>query len=493
MRAALGASRERLVRQLMVEIFFLAALGAGGGLLLARWAVDGLLALMAGPTTPVEVGLDGTVFLFTLAVTLAAATLSGLAPAMFTTRADLVAALKTRFMPAPDRGTSGPLVVCQIAVCLVLVVGASLLARSLQALERQDIGFHADDVLVSRIYPRMVGYEPERVGELYRRLQERLAALPGVRSVTIARYSPFSGTSSRNSGSVEEYTPRSGEDVTLETIQVGASYPETLGIPLVLGRAIGPLDATGGARVGMVNQAFVRRYLPDGNPLGRRFSIGGEVPDTEIVGVVGDVQFHNVRDEVEPMVFVPWLAAYGQFVLDAEVAVRTTTHGGATPEDIRRAIRDVDGSLPLEGPRPLYNQIANSFQIERLFARFVGAFSALALVLACVGLCGLVTQGVSRRTQEIGLRMALGAQRRQILWMILRRALRLVAVGLLIGVPAAFGASQLLASVLFGVTPADPASFVLGVTALGSVGTMAVLIPACRAARVDPLVALRSE
>jgi predicted permease len=498
-RMALGATPARIVRQLLIESLLLAAIGAACAIVLARWVVGALLVLVVSPAAPVHATLNGPVLAATIVLAFVAGTLFGLAPAVQAGRVDLVTAMKSG-----TRGTaasrvrysaSGLLVAAQIAVSLVLLVGAGLFARSLFNLQQQALGFDRDRVLLARINPRLAGYKPSDVGVLYRKLYDRLRALPGVTNATLASYSPFSGATSKETVTVEGYTPKPGENVETENIYVAPSYAETLGIRLVAGRTIGPADGAGAPLVAMVNEAFVRRYLPGANALGRHFRLGeGDVAKSyEIVGVVQDARFHDARDPIEPIAFLALLQDATQFALSAEAAVQTAGDPAAAANELRQAIADVDRNVPVNDPRPLGAQVSQSFDTERLAARLVTAFGALALLLACVGLYGVVSQAVARRTNEIGVRMALGAERRDVVWMILRETLALVGAGVAVGLPAALGAARLVRSQLFGLGAADPASFTIAAVVLTIVAIAAASFPARRASRVDPMVALRYE
>jgi len=498
-RLALGASPGRLARQLLTESVLLALCGAVAGVLLARWAVRGLLVLVASRTTPLRADPDWRILALTAAIACASGIVFGLAPALAAGRLDLVGALKSREQGASGGrrtlGLTRGLVVGQIAISVILLVGAMLFARSLLNLETRPLGFDEEHVLLARVNPRLAGYKPADVAQLHRRIFDRVSALPGVRAATIARYSPMSGTRSSNSGAVEGYVPKDKETVELETQLVAPDYPSTMGIPLLRGRAIGPLDVAGSAKVGMVNETFVKKYLPDENPIGRHFSVDDErAPDVEIVGVLKDVVFReDAADKPVPIVFMALFQQTDQFALDAEVAIRTEGDPAAAANELRRAIADVDPNLPVNDPRPIRDQVKGNFDSQRLAARLVGFFGGVALLLACVGLYGVVSQDVQRRTNEIGVRMALGAARPTVLWMILRDILTLLGVGLAIGIPAAVGAARLVSSQLYGVSPAAPGAFLLAALALGGVALATGLIPALRASRVDPMVALRYE
>ncbi|HLW97446.1 MAG TPA: ABC transporter permease [Candidatus Acidoferrales bacterium] len=497
-RLAMGASRGRLIRQLLTESVLLAALGAGGGMLLAVWAIAALVSVVA-PNAPIHPHLNGLVLGFTLGITLASGILFGLAPALQAGKTDLVTALKLGGgRVAGNRkkvGLTQALVVGQIAISLVLLVGASLFARSLLNMEKLPLGFNQENVLLARLNPRIAGYKPAEVGALYRKLYDRLSALPGVEAATLASYSPLSGSNSTSSLNIQGYVEKPHESPEAQRIYVGPNYPKALGMPLLLGREIGLQDTPGAPKVAMVNEAFVRSYFPKENPIGHRFSFEGskDQADIEIIGVLKDAQFENVQKKIQETVFQALLQDQSQFALSAEVELRTARDPGGMASVVRTAIGQEDSKLPISGVQSLREQVEGNFNQERLAARLVSFFGGLALLLACLGLYGVVAQGVSRRTNEIGIRMALGAQRGRILWMVFRDTMLLLIAGLAVGIPAAVGATRLIANQLFGLGPWDALSFVLAILILGLVTALAGFLPARRASRVDPIVALRYE
>jgi predicted permease len=493
-RAALGASRPRLALQLLSESALLGLLGAIGGLLVAQWTMDAALVLIEAETAPLDASLDSTAMAFTVGLTLVTVLAFGVAPALLASRVDLATVLKPALaQPRRRLGPTESLVALQIAFSVALVVASALLARSVWALLNEHVGFTTEQVVLVRVHPRLAGYDPDGVGNLYRQLRERLGAVRGVESVTIARYSPFSGSRSLNRGVIEGYTPSPDEEVALETVLVGPAYASTMGMSLVAGRELAVTDAADGRRVGVVNEAFVRRYLAGHNPIGRRFSVTAPRPDTEIVGVIRDAKFHDIRAAVEPMVFVPPLPLLGQATLDAELAVRTSARVEATAGQILGAIREVNAMLPIDDPKPLRTQVADSFRTERILASLVGALSVLALILASIGVYGTVSQSVLRRMKEIGLRLAIGSTRQQVLWMITRDTGRVLLSGIALGVPATIFAASFLSSLLFGVDATDPLSVAAGVAVLIAFTLAAALVPAYRAAGIDPMLVLRRE
>jgi predicted permease len=498
-RLALGASRARLIRQLLTESVMLAVVGAAFGILLAHWAVQVLVKFLAG-TSPLHTSLNLPILAFTVGITLVAGIIFGFAPALQAGRTDLVTALKmgsSRVAGGGRKfGTTQGLVVGQIAMSLVLLVGATLFARSLLNLENQPLGFNQENVELARINPRLAGYKTTEVGALYRKLYDRLHALPGVQSATIASYSPLSGSNSTSTLSVQGYEPKQNENTGAQTIFVGPDYPHTLGTPLLLGREIGMQDTVGAPKVAMVNEAFVRHFFPNQDPTGHRFGFGDEKSsgDYEIIGVLKDAQFESASaKKIQETVFPSILQDQTQFALSAELEVRMAGDPQSAVTAIRGAVSQEDARIPISTVQSFRDQIAGTLKQQKLAARLVSFFGALALLLACVGLYGVVAQGVARRTNEIGVRMALGAQRGNILWMVLRDTLALLLFGLAIGIPAAFGASHFISSQLYGVRATDTLSFSLGIVMLAVVTAIAGYLPARRASKVDPIVALHYE
>jgi len=493
-RLALGANRGRLLRQLFTEGLLLAALGAGVGLLIGYWGTQGLVALTHLENSPMHPRLNPVVLTFTLGITLFTGVFFGLAPAVQARKVDLINALK-----AGGRSVMGQrkftitqgLILGQITISLILLVGASLFSRSLLNIERQSLGFDQDNVLLASINPRIAGYKPTEVAALYRRLFEHLNSLPGVRVATIGRFSPFSGHVSASNVGVEGYSPRQNESMSVSDVLVGPAYSRTLGIPLLLGREIDLRDTEGSARVAMVNEAFVRHYFPAENPIGHRFSYGDQ--SYEIVGVLDNVLFEDAKSKVRDMIFRALLQDQTQSAITAELELRTMGDPGATASQVRHAVSQEDSKIPVTGVQTLRHQVEESFSEEKLAALLVSLFGGIALFLACIGLYGVTAQGVARRTNEIGVRMALGAGRHDILGMILRDTILLLGGGLLLGLPLSYAASRAISSQLFGLRHGDISSFIVAVAVLAIVMVLAGFLPARRATRVDAVVALRYE
>jgi predicted permease len=497
MRIALGAGRERLVRMLLTESLLLATLGGATGLLLALWGAEGL-KLLVSRTAPVDVGLSLPVLAFAMGASIVSGLLFGLAPALRAGRGDLETMLRSRSDPGGGRLRSGlapALVVAQVALSLVLLVGSGLLVRSLVNLARTDLGFSREGVVLVDIDARISGLATSEMSDYYRRLLDRVEAVPGVGAATVATFSPMSGSQRTSNITIAGYTPASGDDMIVGVNLVGPGYVGVLGLPLVAGREFDRRDTPAGPPVALVNQTFVRSFFPDGNALGRRLGFGDDASAAtiEIVGVVGDARYVDPKEKPTRTVILPLLQATDQTAFTSDLEVRTTLDPEGVIPALRRAVTEVDPRVPIASVVTLDRQIADARHTDTLFAQLVGGFGALALVLACVGLYGVVSQAVARRTNEVGIRMALGASRRDILMMILREAGGLVGVGLIIGLPASALASRLIAAQLFGVGAADPPTLGLASAVLASIAILAGYVPARRASRLDPNAALRTE
>jgi predicted permease len=498
MRLAMGAGRGRLVRMLLTESLLLAGAGGFAGLLLALWGVD-LLKTMVSKTAPVDVGLNVPVLAFTAATSMAAGILFGIAPALRAGRLDLASAMRSRH----EGGTGGRLrsglatglVVAQVALSLILLVGSGLLVRSLGNLATADTGFAREGVALLDIDTRVAGLKPEELAPYQTRLLERVRSLPGIVSATLTGFGPMSGHSSTSSLVVEGFTGPPGEPPLAKVLRASPQYARTLGITLVRGRDFDDRDAIGAPKVGLVNQAFARAYFPNTDPIGRRFGFEDkpEQADTVIVGLMADAKYDNPRDPANPMIVLPLLQEKGQMAYASDVEVRIAGDPDAALPALRKAVAEVDARVPVASTKTLARQVSDSLGVEMLLARLVSAFSALALLLACVGLYGVLSQAVARRTNEVGIRMALGADRHAILAMVLREAGSLIVVGLAIGIPGAVLAAGLLAHQLYGIGPTDPLTLASSSGVLLAVALLAGWVPAWRASRVEPLQALRTE
>ena len=497
LRLALGASRVRIVRQLLTESFLLAIFGTALGVLFAYWGRGMLVALrqFGGSSVVLDLHLDGGVLGFTIAVAIATTLLSGLAPALRSTRLSLGVEFQggARQLGAwPRSRLRQGLMVAQIALSLVLLVGTGLFVRTLRNLQSVDPGFNPHNLVLFRIDADSAGYRPEQFAGVHTRIQERLAGIPGVRAATFSNVELLAGVRSSRRLSVVDRTPTNGASGIFNTNGVAPNFFEAMQIPLLLGRAFSDHDSIAAPRVAIINQALARKLFDDDNPIGHRLLPstligGGEI---EIVGMVRDAKYTGLREEAPATAYLP---AAQQLDGSANYCARVAGDPGAVSAAIRAAVRDVDATLPVINLRTQDEQIERITSQERLFAWLSGCFGLVALVLACVGLHGLVSYVVVRRTGEIGLRMALGALPAQVLWVILRESMALVALGTVLGIVAAYGVSRVLGSMLFGLSPGDPLTYVAVALGLVGVALAASLHPARYATRIDPLVALRAE
>jgi predicted permease len=492
-RLALGASRRRLVRQLLTESLLLALLGGGAGLLVARWILDFLLSLISSGSR-LPVGLDPRVLGFTLVVSVLTALLFGLVPARRAARVDVDPALKSQAVIAgePLRGFSlrKGLVISQVALSLVLLIVAGLFLRSLQNLRRQELGFRPEGVLVANIDPQGGGYSPEQLPALYRDLTERLEALPGVDAASLSSYGLMTGSRRVLGVSVADYEPPSEEAALTEATLITPGYLDTIGAPLLAGRVLDERDREGTPRVAMVNEAFARHFFGTPAPLGKRFGVDGEESnqDIEIVGIVRDLKVHDLWDPAPRLAYLP-VAQSGSPLFSLQVHTRSEL----SASQLREVIADVAPELPVLSVRGLDEQVERTLRQERLLSQLTAFFGLLALVLAAVGLYGVLAYGVSQRTNEIGIRMALGAEPSRVLKTVLGTALGWVGTGIAIGLATALATSRFLSSLLFGLDPIDLATLLLTTAVLLFVAALAAWGPARRASRLDPVRALRYE
>ncbi len=498
LRLALGATRWRIIRQLLTESMLLAAIGGVCGVLLAQWGVTVLVNLVA-KGSPLDTRPDVGVLLFTLGVSILAGVLFGLVPAVQASRTNLSSAMKEKNRM---RGSflrfnlSSLMVVMQVGLSMVLLTGAGLFARSLVKLQGEDLGFDRSNLLLLGIDPRLAGYKPTELAALYQQVIDRVGSLPQVRNVSMATYAPLSGTRRTSSIAVTGYVAQPDEDLTVQDILTGPKYAETLGIPLLRGRDIEQRDTASSPLVAVVNSTFAEHYFKNQNPIGRTFTFDDETDkgqSIEIVGVVGDIKSDDPRDKPEATIYRPILQIQDQAAQLCTIHVRTLSDPSPLTNQVRQMINQIDDKLPIFGVTTFDEQLHDTLNQDRLIAQLVSFFGALALILACIGLYGVMAHGVARRTNEIGIRMALGARGSNIAWMILRETLYLVVAGLVIGVPAALFGARLIAAQLFDMSPTDPVTLAAAAIVLLGVALLAGYLPARRASRVNPLNALRYE
>ena len=499
-RLTVGAGRLRLIRQLITESVLLAVAGGALGLLLAFWASKSVLVLMSHSRSPVSLSVepDNTVLGFTLLVSLLTALLFGMIPAWRAAQLDLTPALiqntRSSGKGGSRSGLGKGLVILQVAASLVLMIGAGLLTRSLENLKDFYPGFNKENVLLLSINPGMTGYTEAQLVPLYERLLDRIRAIPGVRSTTLSVHSPLSRSFSSTEPTVPGYRPQRGKELTQVNIEVaGPEYFKTVETQVLLGRDFTSADRVGAPKVAIINETMAHYYFGDASPMGRQFSIPGyrgDADQLEIVGMVKDAKYNDLREQAMPMAYIP-LLQFPESGITFEV--RTAMNPSSAAAAVLHAFKAIDGRLPVYGVKTLSEQVDDSLVEERMVASLSSMFGALALLLACVGLYGLMTYAVNRRTNEIGIRMALGAKSGEIAGMILRETLLLVILGLMVGIPAALGASRLIANELYGLQPGDPTTMLIASLVMAGIAALAGYLPAGRASRVDPMVALRYE
>ena len=499
-RLSIGAGRGRLVRQLMTESAILAILGGALGLLLAGWSVELLTAVLSRGRPPIvfSFGANERLLAFTAAVSLLAGVLFGLVPALSATRVDV----SPMFTGGAERSTSGPwrrrtaqwLVVSQMALSLALLVGAGLLIRTLQRLYSVDPGFEREKVLLTWVMPALHGYSEARESSLYRELLVRMNAIPGVQSATLSRYRLVFGRPYRDVW-VRDAVPAFTEGRRVYCGVVGPRFFETMGIGVLQGREFSVADDAAAPRVAIISESVARAAFPGGGALGQRIGFarphtGG---DALVIGVVRDLNRRLVDPRPEEAVYIPVGQAPPDSLGQMNLVLRTTANPVSIAAALRNAVGSIDKDLTVEGLETQAQEIDEYLGARRSLAEALGFFGALALLLAAIGLYGTMSHAVSRRTREIGIRLALGAQRTDMLWMVLREASLQVVAGIVVGALIARAAARLIASILFGVGVADPATFAAAILVMTATALAASYLPARRATRVDPAVSLRYE
>jgi predicted permease len=496
-RLAIGAGRPRLIRQLLTESLLISLLGGALGLLLSYWAVDGLFGFLPQNhiSTWLEVKPDHRALGFTFGVTLLTGILFGLAPALQATRLDLVSALKRGLMGRRRRALDlrQALVVAEVALSVLLLIGAALFVRTLQNLQAVNAGFEAASVTLFTMKHVHERYEPARIRNFCRELLERVEGLPGVRSAGLAETGPFSGREGSSQISVPGVQPQAERQTHPFRDRVSPRFFESMGIPLLAGRDFSYADQEGAPRTAIVDETVARDYFGGMNPVGRRIAIGRapNVNEFEIIGMVKATKHKNVREAAQGAVYLsilqgdrPWMPT---------LFVRADKNSAQLTAAVRQTFQTLDKDLPVFNVKTFERQLNESLARDQLVATLSGFFGVLAALLAAIGLYGVMAYAVARRTREIGIRMALGAQPKSVLWLVMSEALRLVVIGMAIGVGGALMATRLISTMLFGLTPTDPLTIAIASSLFMAVAALAAYLPARRASRVDPMVVLRHE
>ena len=502
MRLAMGAGHWRLIRQLLTETLLLAMLGGIAGVALAQWADVLLLRMVSAQAgnaaIQLNLQLDARILAFTLGLTLLTAILFGLVPSLHVTRLNLSPILKSTNTGSTGGGlrrlpVGKLLVIAQVAVSLILLVAAGLSVRSLARLSEVHLGYDRENLLLFRIDPLAGGYQGPAITHLYQQVLGQISVVPGVRAATVSHNGLFSNAESGDPISVEGFTPKQGEDMDSRFDHIGPGYFSTMGIPVVMGRELGPQD-TNGIHTAVINQTFEKRFFGGANPIGKhvRDTYPGNPVDLEVVGVVADAKYNSLREQSVPRIY----GALFNPMWDQNSAVyevRTYADPAAVSAALRQAVQETSASLPPITIHTMSGLVDESLQTDRFIEKLSGAFGVLALALASIGLYGIMAYTVARRTRDIGIRLALGAEPGNVLRQVLVETLALVFIGVAIGVPVAVGGTFLVRSMLYGLGVADPVALTFAGVLLMCVAALAGFLPARRASRVDPMVALRYE
>jgi putative ABC transport system permease protein len=502
LRAALGASRARVIRQLLTETLLLAALGGFFGLLLALWGTEALIAVVPQSIPRIgEIGLDGTVLGFTILMSLGTGLLFGLVPAWQASHVDLNSALKTGSRTggggAQKHRMRSALVVAEVALALVLLVCAGLLIQSFNRLGQVQPGVRTENLFTARVWLPDAAYpQPANVNAFFDQLIARVRALPGVNSASFIFPLPLSGSANSTSFDIEERPMPQGERPSAPTRIAGTDYFETMAIPVLQGRAFDQTDRLDSRPVVIVNERFAEKYFPNANPIGKRITPGWSVDEDpektrEIIGVVGNVRHASLSNDFTPEVYLP--AAQIPFNVHWLV-VRTNVSDPATlTSAVRAELAAVDRNLPLTHVKIFDEYMSQTLARPRFNALLLSIFAGIALLLTAIGIYGVMAYSVSQRTNEIGIRIALGAAQSSIFKLIVGQAMMLVGISLVIGLVGAFAATRLLSTLLYGIGAWDPLTFGGIVVLISVVAFIAAWLPARRASKVNPIIALRAE
>jgi predicted permease len=495
-RLALGAGRMRIIRQVLTESMLLASLGCVAGLVLGYAGRNIIPNLVTNSWQPhlLRLKFNWQVLAFTIAVSLLTGVLFGMAPAWQATNAEVNTGLKeaTRVMSARRKGLAGKMiVVLQISLSALLVIGSGLFLRTLSNLYATQIGFRPENILLFDIDPPSTRYHAGQGVDVHRRIEEKIAGIPGVESVTLTSDPLIANDSSIDTFAPTGRTPHAGQPNEAWSNRVGVRFFETMGIPILYGRGFDEQVTAISPRVAVVNQLLAEQFFPGENAIGMTFDQGEKSQPIEIVGICANTKYENLRSEPPPTYYVPYVQGEDPGAMTYEVKLAVAGEDVVSP--IREAVRTIDKDLPLIDIRSQVAQIDATTKQERIFAVLTTSFGGLALVLACIGIYGIMAYTVSGRTNEIGIRMALGAQVRTVVLMVLGETTWLVGIGLILGVLAAVGLGRLVRSMLFGLGPADPVTFIGASLLLLAVALLAGWGPARKASRINPVIALRHE
>jgi predicted permease len=490
-RAAMGAGRGRLIRQLLTESLVLSLAGAALGLLLAFWIKAIILSFIPASLDnfSIDVSIDLRVLLFTLGAAIVTSLLFGLLPALRVTRIDLCSNLKSqRTLGVPGLRLGKVMVTAQVSLSVLLLVGTGLLMQTMVNLYRVNLGFSIDKILVFGLNPSQAGYKDADAVQFYDQVKANIASLPGVKSIALSSNSLLGGRVSSNAFSIPGRLTQEGQHMQADVLDVSEDFFQTMGIPLLRGRAFDRTDTPSQPRVVIINEVFVRTYFPKEDPLGQSIRMGER--DFQIVGLCGDAKYSRIQRDVKPTLYFSHRQATPGAMF---VEVRTANDPLTLVPAIRKIVADLDRTIPLENVSTQSQLLKASITPERIFAYLCSGLALLGILLSCIGLYGLLAFIVTRRTGEIGVRLAMGARPCDIAWPVIRNALWLAGFGLIVGIPVALGFGRLLRSVLFGVNPHDPITIVTSIILVLLVAILAAWIPARRASKVDPMEALRYE
>jgi predicted permease len=510
LQIALGATRPRLIRAWLTESILLSSIGGAAGLCLAYSGTRAILlmAFRGSEFIPISTAPSAAVLAFTFLLSLLTGVVFGVAPAWISSHSDPAEALRGASRSTRDRSAvpQKSLVVAQAAFSFVLLAMAGLVTQSLSNLEHLNFGFETKGRLIVQIDPLMAGYKPERLPALYRQFRERIGQIPGVLSTAYSMYSPQDGDNWNDGISIQGRSMESTQDTSATWLRVSPDYFRTIGTPVLRGRAVGDEDTPASQHVAVVDETFVHKFFPQEDPIGKHFGFSepGHSGDYEIVGVVRDTRYHDPTSEQNPMFFLSFFQpnqfskqsyqrseAQSQYIRDIELQYASSVENIGS--EVRRTLASIDPNLSVIDMMSFDEQVSRQFNRERLIARLTDLFSLLALLLASVGLYGVTAYNIARRTGEIGIRMALGATPKDVLYMVLRGALVQIGIGLVIGMPLVLFAGRLIANKLYAVSAFSPSILARAIIVLALCALIAGLVPAHRAAAIEPMEALRTE